>query len=112
MAADSAGLGRTCRNPFRSIVVRAVEIVVACAEALRIIDGWSGGGAALLDVPPRSGVGHGATEAPRGVLYHRYKLSQDGTVLDARIVPPTSQSQASIETTCGRSCRIGWPRHR
>jgi coenzyme F420-reducing hydrogenase alpha subunit len=97
MAADAAGLGPICRNPFRSIVVRAVEIVVACEEALRIIDGWSDGGAPSVDVPPRAGVGHGATEAPRGVLYHRYELSPDGSVLDARIVPPTSQNQASIE---------------
>ena len=69
-AADEAGLGPTCRNPFRSIVVRAVELVVACEEALRIIDGWSDGGVASVPVPPRAGVGHGATEAPRGVLYH------------------------------------------
>jgi coenzyme F420-reducing hydrogenase alpha subunit len=96
-AADAAGLGPTCRNPFRSIVVRAVEIVVACEEALRIIDGWSDGHAPSVEVPSRAGVGHGATEAPRGVLYHRYELSSDGTVLAAEIVPPTSQNQASIE---------------
>ncbi len=96
-AADAAGLGRTCRNPFRSIVVRAVEIVVACEEALRIIDGWADGGAPSVEVPPRAGVGHGATEAPRGTLYHRYELAADGTVLGAQIVPPTSQNQASIE---------------
>ena len=96
-AADAAGLGPTCRNPFQSIVVRAVEIVVACEEALRIIDGWSDGRPPTVEVPPRAGVGHGATEAPRGVLYHRYELSADGTVLAAEIVPPTSQNQASIE---------------
>jgi len=96
-AADAAGLGPTCRNPFRSIVVRAVEIVAACEEALRIIDGWSDGGAPSVPVPARAGTGHGATEAPRGVLYHRYELAADGTVLDARIVPPTSQNQAGIE---------------
>jgi sulfhydrogenase subunit alpha len=96
-AAGAAGLGSTCRNPFRSIVVRAVELVVACEEALRIIDGWSDGGIPAVEVPARAGVGHGATEAPRGVLYHRYELGQDGTILDAQIVPPTSQTQASIE---------------
>jgi coenzyme F420-reducing hydrogenase alpha subunit len=96
-AADAAGLGAICRNPFRSVVVRAVEIVLACEEALRIIDGWSDGGAPSVHVPPRAGVGHGATEAPRGVLYHRYELDADGTVLSAEIVPPTSQNQASIE---------------
>jgi coenzyme F420-reducing hydrogenase alpha subunit len=96
-AADAAGLGPVCRNPFRSIVVRAVEIVTACEEALRIIDGWSDGGVASVPVPARGGVGYGATEAPRGVLYHRYELAEDGSVLDARIVPPTSQNLASIE---------------
>ena len=96
-AADAAGLGATCRNPFRSIVVRAVELVVACEEALRIVDGWSDGGVASVAVPARAGVGYGATEAPRGVLHHRYELAEDGTVLDARIVPPTSQNLASME---------------
>ena len=96
-AADAAGLGPVCRNPFKSIVVRAVELVVACEEALRIIDGWSGDEAPSVEVRPRAGVGHGATEAPRGTLYHRYQLAADGSILEAQIVPPTSQNQASIE---------------
>ena len=96
-AARDAGLGDQCRNPFQSIVVRAVELVHATDEALEIIDTWDGASAASVDVPPRAGIGHGATEAPRGLLYHRYELAQDGTILDARIVPPTSQNQPSIE---------------
>ena len=96
-AAAAAGLATTCRNPFRSIVVRAVETVVACEEALRIIDGWSDGSAPSVVVQPQAGVGHGATEAPRGVLYHRYELDEDGSILTAQIVPPTAQNQASIE---------------
>ena len=47
-------------------------------------------------------VGYGATEAPRGVLFHRYQLAADGTVLDAQIVPPTSQNLASIEARPAR----------
>ena len=96
-AAHNAGLGDECRNPFQSIVVRAVELVHATDEALSIIDGWDGASAASVDVPPRAGVGHGATEAPRGLLYHRYELAEDGTILDATIIPPTSQNQPSIE---------------
>jgi coenzyme F420-reducing hydrogenase alpha subunit len=96
-AADAAGLGATCRNPFQSVVVRAVELVVACEEALRLIDAWSDGGAASVPVPPRRARGHGATEAPRGVLYHSYEVAEDGSILHAQIVPPTSQNQASIE---------------
>jgi coenzyme F420-reducing hydrogenase alpha subunit len=96
-AADAAGLARVCRNPFRSIVVRAVEIVHACEEALRIVDTFSGANPSAVEVPPRAGTGHGATEAPRGLLYHRYALDAAGTILDADIVPPTSQNQAAIE---------------
>jgi len=96
-AAHDAGLGDECRNPFQSIVVRAVELVHATDEALRIIDGWEGASAPFVDVPPRAGIGYGATEAPRGLLYHRYELAEDGTILDATIVPPTSQNQRSIE---------------
>jgi coenzyme F420-reducing hydrogenase alpha subunit len=96
-AARDAGLGQQCRNPFQSIVVRAVELVEATDQALAIVDTWDGASAASVDVPARAGIGHGATEAPRGLLYHRYELAEDGTILDARIVPPTSQNQPSIE---------------
>ncbi|NJC72454.1 Ni/Fe hydrogenase subunit alpha [Planosporangium thailandense] len=101
-AADAAGLGADCRNPFRSIVVRAVEVVYAVDEALRLIDSYEPPAAPAVDVPPRAGVGCGATEAPRGTLFHRYVLDADGTVTSARIVPPTSQNQASIEADLRR----------
>ncbi|HZP19306.1 MAG TPA: Ni/Fe hydrogenase subunit alpha [Bauldia sp.] len=96
-AALAAGLGRTCINPYRSIVVRAVEVVFACEEALRIIEGYERPDAPAVPVAPRAGVGWAATEAPRGMLWHRYRLDEDGTILESRIVPPTSQNQASIE---------------
>ncbi len=96
-AAHAAGLGAVCRNPFRSIVVRAVELVEACSEALRLIEEWDDAAAPAVEVVPRAGVGYGATEAPRGVLFHRYRLDEDGTVRTAQIVPPTSQNQACIE---------------
>jgi sulfhydrogenase subunit alpha len=96
-AASEAGLGAVVRNPFQSIVVRSVELVQACDEALAIIDAYEQPDAPALEVTPRRGVGHGATEAPRGMLYHRYEIDEDGSILDARIVPPTSQNQLVIE---------------
>jgi sulfhydrogenase subunit alpha len=96
-AADRAGLGGECREPFRSIVVRAVEVVHACEEALRVIDSYVPFSPGFVEVPARAATGHGATEAPRGLLYHRYSLDDRGTILDADIVPPTSQNQPSIE---------------
>ena len=96
-AAREAGLGPVCDNPFRSIIVRAVETVHAIEEALALIAAYEPPDPPAVDVPPRAGVGHGVTEAPRGTLYHRYQIGADGLITDARIVPPTSQNQAAIE---------------
>jgi sulfhydrogenase subunit alpha len=96
-AAKSAGLDPVCRNPFQSIAVRAVELVYACDEALRIIDRYEMPQDPFVNVEPRSSNGYGCTEAPRGILYHRYRFDDHGLILDARIVPPTSQNQRTIE---------------
>jgi coenzyme F420-reducing hydrogenase alpha subunit len=96
-AAAEAGLAPPARNPFRSIVVRSVELVHACDEALRLIASYEPPDPPFVDVAPRASVGYGATEAPRGLLWHRYELDGEGTILDARIVPPTSQNQRAIE---------------
>jgi sulfhydrogenase subunit alpha len=96
-AADEVGLEPVVRNPFRSIIVRAVELVHACDEALRLIAVYEEPTAPSIDVVPQAGWGHGASEAPRGTLYHRYRLDDAGTILDAKIVPPTSQNQKMIE---------------
>jgi sulfhydrogenase subunit alpha len=97
-AAREAGLSSECRNPFRSIVVRSVEVLYACDEALRIIDEYEAPDRAAVEIVPRPGVGYGSTEAPRGLLYHRYKIDEQGLIADAKIVPPTSQNQKRIET--------------
>jgi coenzyme F420-reducing hydrogenase alpha subunit len=96
-AAEEAGVGPDERNPFRSIVVRSVELVYAADEALRLIAEYEEPDAPAVEVEPRAGVGFGCTEAPRGILYHRYRIDDEGTILDAKIVPPTSQNQRTIE---------------
>jgi coenzyme F420-reducing hydrogenase alpha subunit len=95
--AREVGLSPDERNPFRSIVVRAVEVLYACDEALTIIGRYRQPDRPAVDVPPRAGVGYGWTEAPRGMLWHRYETDADGTITSARIVPPTSQNQAAME---------------
>ncbi len=100
-AAAAAGLGPVCRNPFQSIVVRAVETVEACNEALRLIEAYERPDPPALEALPRAGSGSGCTEAPRGILWHRYAIDDEGTILDAKIVPPTSQNQKIIEEDLG-----------
>ncbi len=97
-AARSAGLGPMCRNPFQSIVVRSVEMVYACDEALRIIEQYVMPDQPAVNVEPRVSTGYGCTEAPRGICYHRYRLDDRGIIVDVKIVPPTSQNQKTIES--------------
>ncbi len=108
-AASRAGLaiGGACRNPFRSIVVRALELVVACEDALRTIEEYEPPSppAAVVPPGPEPGpgtldvvAGAGATEAPRGLLLHRYEIGPGGLIKRARIVPPTAQNQLAIES--------------
>jgi coenzyme F420-reducing hydrogenase alpha subunit len=96
-AAKQAGLKPPCRNPFKSIIARSVETLYACGEALRIIEGYQPPPEPSVPVHPREGTGYGCTEAPRGILYHRYTIDANGTILSAKIVPPTSQNQSRIE---------------
>lgn len=95
--AGEIGLGEACRNPYRSIMVRAIETIYACDEALHVIETYEEPDRPFVPVEPQAGVGYAATEAPRGLLYHRYRLDAEGTILDAQIVPPTSQNQACLE---------------
>jgi len=87
-----------CRNPFKSIIARGIEILYACDEALRIISEYEEPDSPYVDFIVKSGIGYGCTEAPRGILYHRYKLDEKGIVLDAKIVPPTSQNLKMMES--------------
>ena len=96
-SAIEAGLARECRNPFQGILVRAVETVYACEEALRIIANYEMPDRPYIEVSPRAGTGYGCTEAPRGILYHRYNFDERGLILGAKIVPPTSQNLKTIE---------------
>ena len=99
------------KNPFRSITVRAVELVFACAEALRAISEYEPPAAPHVEVPVRAGTGQAVTEAPRGILYHRYALNDQGLVVTAKIVPPTSQNLRRIEDDLREYAArlVAWP---
>jgi len=100
--AAEIGIDASCRNPFRSIIIRSLEILYACEEALRIIEAYERPEAPAIEVDPSGGTGHGCTEAPRGLLYHRYRVDEAGDIAEAKIVPPTSQNQKTIENDLRR----------
>ena len=92
-----SGLGPACRNPFRSIVVRAVEMLVRVRRGAAADRGYEPPDAPAVEVDAARRRRLRRTEAPRGMCYHRYEIDDDGTILDAKIVPPTSQNQLAIE---------------
>lgn len=96
--AERCGIAWPSQNNFHSIAARAIELIVAYEEAIRIIDNYNGPPTpSRIDIRPGPGEGCHATEAPRGLLYHRYRIGDDGLIAEARIVPPTSQNQGQIE---------------
>jgi len=96
-AAERVGIAGGCHNPFKSILVRSLETIYALEESLHLIQAYQKPDAAYLSAPLKAGVGHGCTEAPRGICYHRYTIDAEGLILNAKIVPPTSQNQKTIE---------------
>lgn len=96
--AESCGLSWPSRNNFQSIAARAIEVILAYEEAIRIVKEYHAAPApSRIEFEPAPGEGCHATEAPRGLLYHRYRVGDDGLIAEAKIVPPTSQNQGQIE---------------
>ena len=98
-ALEASGIAFPSANLFHSIVARAVELLAAMEEAVELLRAYRPpeGGQPAREWRPRAGVAAWATEAPRGVLWHRYEVDGEGRVVAARIVPPTSQNQGRME---------------
>ncbi len=96
--ATSIGFTVPCTNPFKSLLARALETIYAFEEAIKIINEYEPPARPYVDVPTKAATGFACTEAPRGILFHRYRLDAEGIIQDAKIVPPTAQNQKSIES--------------
>lgn len=95
--AAQVGIKGKSLNMYDSMVIRAIEIYYACREIAQILDDFTAPDAAFVPVSVRAGIASHATEAPRGLIYHRYELDDQGRVKNCTIIPPTSQNQARIE---------------
>ncbi len=95
--ADEVGFEQPCGNVFKSIIARSIEVVQAYEEALSILKDYRPAKEPRVKFQFKQATGAAATEAPRGLLYHRYAIDANGLVTMANIVPPTSQNQSQIE---------------
>ncbi|NDR54932.1 Ni/Fe hydrogenase subunit alpha [Aliiruegeria sabulilitoris] len=103
--AKDCGLNEVECNPFKSILVRMVEVQYACEEALRLARAYVPPDPPSVPLTPRAGTGQGCSEAPRGICHHRYEIDEAGQIVTATIVPPTSQNQPQIEADLERVIR-------
>ncbi|MGQ9479082.1 MAG: Ni/Fe hydrogenase subunit alpha, partial [Thermoproteota archaeon] len=95
-AAESIGLKPPVMNPFKSTIVRAIEIIQAIEEMRSILkDGVNVPTARIPSMRQASGAA--VTEAPRGLLYHSYSFDRDGRVTYSDIVTPTAHNSWRIE---------------
>ncbi|MAE66142.1 MAG: Ni/Fe hydrogenase subunit alpha [Phycisphaeraceae bacterium] len=85
------------RNNFLSLLARGLETVHALGVAADFLASYEPPARSRIPITPRAGAGGHGTEAPRGVCWHHYATGDDGSITSARIVPPTSQNQVTIE---------------
>jgi len=95
--AKEVGLGPKCKNPFKSLLIRMIETLYACEEALRICKAYEEPDRAYYETTPKASEGFGCTEAPRGLCMHRYKMDENGLIISATIASPTAQVQPQVE---------------
>jgi len=98
VAADF-GLQPISHNPFMNNIAQLVECIHVMKESVELIDelldmSWT---EPLMPVRPRAGVGVGAVEVPRGILYHCYEFDRTGKIVKCDCVIPTGQNHANIQ---------------
>jgi coenzyme F420-reducing hydrogenase alpha subunit len=95
--AEEIGFKPPVNNPYRGIIARAIEVIEVYDLGLELIQAYNPQGPSYTEVQPKNGEGFGVTEAPRGLIYHRYKAGKDGLIKEAKITPPTSQNYPQME---------------
>ena len=94
---DAVGKALPWRNNYLSLIARGLEVIHSLALAVDVLEGYTCPSRSSIPIVPRGGQGGHGTEAPRGLLWHHYRVEADGTIASAHIVPPTSQNQTTIE---------------
>jgi sulfhydrogenase subunit alpha len=96
-AAEDIGVKLPLKNPYKSLIARAIELVEVCDVAIKLIEDYDPKGPPYAEIELQEGEGSGISEAPRGILYHRYQVGVDGLVKFAKITPPTAQNYPRME---------------
>jgi coenzyme F420-reducing hydrogenase alpha subunit len=97
-AARGIGLKVPLLNPYKGLLARAIELVHTCDLAIELANVYQPNGPSHVEFSIQPGEGCGVSEAPRGLLYNRYVVDEQGFIRFARITPPTAQNLAQMES--------------
>lgn len=84
-------------NIFHNNLAQAIEILNSVDISLELLKSTVFAKEPLVKPTRKSGIGVGVIEAPRGTLYHKVEIGEDGKVVEGEIVVPTGQNQMNIE---------------
>jgi coenzyme F420-reducing hydrogenase alpha subunit len=88
-------------NPFFIVFAQTVEILHGLEEAKKILENLLREGLKKEKLPDYQKLklfsGVGAIEAPRGTLYHAYRVDPRGLIRKVNIITPTAQNFAALE---------------
>lgn len=98
--AQAAGFEFPAHNTFLNTFCQTVEIIYSLEKSIELIDELQAIAPETEPEAPtavREGSATAATEAPRGTLYHNYRLDAEGIIQDDNIITPTAQNLTNIE---------------
>ncbi|NPV47577.1 MAG: Ni/Fe hydrogenase subunit alpha [Armatimonadetes bacterium] len=97
--AEALGLQPVCYNPYMNTIAQVVECVECTLDGVEFIDRLVDMGLHDEDmtVEVKAGRGVGASDVPRGTLFHEYAVDDEGTIVDCNLIIPTGQNLNNIE---------------
>lgn len=84
-------------NIFDNNLAQAIEILHCVDHTIEILENEKFTAEEIVKPQQTSGIGVGVIEAPRGTLYHRVEINDQGNIVEGEIVVPTGQNQINIE---------------
>ncbi|MBI4652768.1 Ni/Fe hydrogenase subunit alpha [Candidatus Kuenenbacteria bacterium] len=94
-------------NTFYNIPAQMIEVIHLIEESKKILEkvlsasGFASGRINLkkcgINYKIKAGEGIAAIEAPRGILFHSYKIDKTGRIIKANIITPTAQFLFNLE---------------
>ena len=82
---------------FYANTARALETLHCIDRSIEILEELEIKNEKIREIKYKNCEGVSATEAPRGILFHRYKINKDGKVTFVDIIPPTTQNVLNME---------------